>query len=88
MAFYIKKSVKPIEARELTIKNQAELMDWCGGMRGLDGGIRLKTPESDGQTQVCNTGSFIAKVYSEELGWHFYPIHHSYMSENYEEIKK
>jgi hypothetical protein len=86
MAFYIKKSVKPIEAKELTESNRDEIMAWCNGKRELDGGVILKTPESGQGTQVANTGDFIVKGYTEELGWHFWPVKPSYFHENYQEV--
>jgi hypothetical protein len=88
MPFYIKKSVKPIEAKQLTELNREELMEWCSGSKGLDGSIRLKTPESDGETQVAVTGDFIVKGYSEDLGWHFWPVKPSYFNENYQEVQQ
>jgi hypothetical protein len=88
MPFYIKKSVKPIEAKQLTELNREELMEWCCGSKGLDGSIRLKTPESDGETQVAATGDFIVKGYSEDLGWHFWPVKPSYFNENYQEVQQ
>lgn len=86
MKKYIKKSVEPREAWELTETNRDEVMQWCSGSKGIDGSIRLKTPESDNETQVAVTGDFIMKAYSEKLGWHFYPIKPDYMAENYKEI--
>jgi hypothetical protein len=86
MPFYIKKSVKPIEAKQLTEANRDKIMEWCSGLKGLDGGIRLKTPESNGETQVANTGDYIVKGYSEQQGWHFWPVKPDYFEENYQEI--
>lgn len=86
MAYYIKKLVKPVEAKELTETNQLEIIEWCSGLAGLDGSIRLKTPESEGETQTAKTGDFVVKGYSEELGWHFWPVKPSYFNESYEEI--
>jgi hypothetical protein len=86
MKKYIKKSVEPREAWQLTEKNQEEIMEWCGGKKGLDGSILFKTPESHGETQMAVTGDYIMKAYSENLGWHFYPIKPDYMEENYKEI--
>lgn len=86
MPFYIKKSVKPIEARELlsSIESQEEIIEWCYGKKGTDGSIYLKTPESNGETQLAVTGDFILKGYTEELGWHFWPVKPSYFNENYQ----
>lgn len=87
MKKYIRKNIKPIEAMELTISNREEVLEWLSGMgkKGPDGSIFLKTPESGEGTQIANTGSFIIKTYSEELGWHFYPVASDYFNENYEE---
>lgn len=87
MAFYVKKSVKPIEAKELTHTNQLEIMEWCCGKKGLDGSVKLKTPESEGQTQTAVSGDFIVKGYTEELGWHFWPVKPSYFNENYDKVR-
>lgn len=87
MAFYVKKINKPIEAKQLTERNQAELMEWCSGKKGLDGSIFLKTMESDGETQRAVTGDFIVKGYTEELGWHFWPVKPSYFEDNYEKVR-
>lgn len=88
MGYYIKKSNKPLEARELTERNQQELLEWLSGMgkEGPDGCIRLKTPESHDETQLAVTGDFIIKGYTKELGWHFWPVKPSYFHENYEEV--
>lgn len=83
MPFYIKKNVTPIEAKELTQTNREEIMEWCSGKKGLDGSIRLKTPESGEGTQNVVTGDFILKGYSEEEGWHFWPVKPGYFHENY-----
>ena len=87
MAFYVKKAVKPIEAKELTELNRDEIVEWCGGKKGLDGSIYLKTQESHGETQLAVTGDFIVKGYTEELGWHFWPVKPSYFKENYEKVR-
>jgi len=88
MAFYIKKSVTPLEAKQLTQTNRDEVMSWCNGKKGFDGSVLLKTPESDNETQMAVTGDFIVKGYTEELGWHFWPVKPSYFNENYEKIKE
>jgi hypothetical protein len=49
-----------------------------------DGGIFLKTPESNGETQLASFGDFIVKAYSEKLGWHFYPVKPDYFYDNYD----
>lgn len=86
MKKYIKKTVEPRNAWEFTHTNRDELMQWCGGKKGLDGTILLKTPESHGETQMAVVGDFIMQAYSEDLGWHYYPIKPDYMRENYKEI--
>ena len=87
MAFYVKKANKPVEAKQLTELNRGEVMEWCNGAKGLDGSIRLKTPESDGETQVAVTGDYIFKGYTEKLGWHFWPVKPDYVEENYDKVK-
>lgn len=86
MAFYLKKTVKPVEAKQLTHNNQAEIMEWCCGKKGLDGSVLLKTLESDGETQIAVTGDYIVKGYTALLGWHFWPVKPSYFEENYQEV--
>jgi hypothetical protein len=49
--------------------------------------VRLKTLESEGETQTAVTYDYIVKGHSEELGWHFWPVKPSYFEENYEKIK-
>jgi hypothetical protein len=49
-------------------------------------GLRLKTPESDGETQVASIGDYVFKGYTEELGWHFWPVKESYVREMYEPV--
>jgi hypothetical protein len=88
MPFYIKKSVKPIEANQLTELNREEVMEWCGGKKGPDGSIWLKTPESGEGSQIAVSGDFIVKGYTEELGWHFWPVKPSYFNENYQEVNQ
>ena len=88
MAFYIKKANKPVEAKLLTEFNRDEIMEWCSGKKGLDGSIRLKTPESDGETQVAYTGDYIIKGYSEIQVWHFWPVKPDWFNENYMEVKQ
>lgn len=86
MPFYIKKTIRPVEARELTDTNRSEIMGWCGGVEGPEGSIYLKTPESHGETQMASVGDFIIKGYTEELGWHFWPVKPSYFNENYQRV--
>jgi len=86
MAFYIKKEVEPREAKQLTEKNRDELMEWCSGKKGVDGSIMLKTPESGEGTQYVVSGDYIVKGYSEQEGWHFWPVKPGYFEENYKEV--
>jgi hypothetical protein len=88
MPYYIKKTVKPLEGYQLTETNRNELLEWCNGKKGLDGSIILKTPESGEGAQIVVTGDFIMKGYTEELGWHFWPVKPSYFNENYQEVGK
>lgn len=87
MGFYIKKEVEPREARQLTEINQEEIMEWCSGSKGPDGSIYLKTLESAGETQLALTGDYVVKGYSEQEGWHFWPVKPGYFEENYKEVK-
>lgn len=82
---YIKKANKPLDGIQLTEHNRTEVMEWLSGQgkEGPDGSIFLKTPESGEGTQIVHTGKFILKGYTEELGWHFWPVAESYMIENY-----
>jgi len=87
MAFYIKTTTEEREARELTELNREEVMAWCNGSKGPDGSIRLKTPESNNETQIAVSGDFIMKAYSDDLGWHFYPIKPDYFNKNYRKVR-
>lgn len=87
MAYYIKTNIEEREAKELTQFNQEEIMEWCNGKKGLDGSVLLKTPESNNETQMASTGDFIMKAYSDELGWHFYPIKPDYFNKNYKKVR-
>lgn len=87
MAFYVRKDVQEREARLLTETNRDEVMEWCGGKKGLDGMILFKTLESDGERQAAYTGDYIIKAYSEEEGWHFYPVKSGYFEENYRKVR-
>lgn len=86
---YIKKANKPLDGMELTERNRDEVLEWLSGAGkpGPDGSIFLKTPESGEGTQIVHTGKFILKGYTEQLGWHFWPVDSSYMEENYMEVK-
>lgn len=86
MKKYVKISVEPREAWQLTETNRDEVMKWCGGRKGLDGSILFKTLESGGETQMAVTGDFIMQAYSEAEGWHYYPVKPGYMAENYKEV--
>jgi hypothetical protein len=87
MAYYIKTNIEEREAKELTELNRDEVMEWCNGKKGPDGSIFLKTPESHGETQLAYTGDFIMKAYSDDLGWHFYPIKPDYFNNNYKKVR-
>lgn len=63
-------------------------MEWCGGKRGLDGSVLLKTPESTGETQMAVTGDYIMKGYTDLLGWHFWPIKPDYFELNYQQTNQ
>ncbi|MCW8309900.1 hypothetical protein K7A41_01545 [Sphingobacterium sp. InxBP1] len=84
---FIKKNIKPLEGVELTQLNRKQVLEWLSGngKEGPDGSIFLKTPESGEGTQIVHTGKFILKGYTEQLGWHFWPVDESYMAENYDE---
>jgi hypothetical protein len=86
MPFYIKKTVSPVEARQLTESNTKEMIEWCSGSEGPDGSIYLKTPESHGETQIASVGDFIIKGFTEDLGWHFWPVKPSYFNEHYQHV--
>ncbi len=49
-------------------------------------GMKLKTPESDNETQIISMGDFVFKGHSEKLGWHFWPVKPDYVAEHYEEL--
>lgn len=85
---FIKKSNTPKEGVLLTETNRKEVMEWLSGSgkEGPDGSIFLKTPESGEGTQIVHTGKFILKGFTEQLGWHFWPVDASYMEENYMEV--
>lgn len=85
---FIKKRNKPLDGVQLTETNRKEVMEWLSGSgkEGPDGSIYLKTPESGEGTQIVHTGKFILKGYTEQLGWHFWPVDESYMNENYMEV--
>ena len=87
MPFYVKKTVKPLEAMQLTDKNQSDTMEWCCGKKGLGGSVLLKTPESGDGTQMAVTGDYIVKGYTDDLGWHFWPVKPDYFEQNYEKVR-
>jgi len=49
-------------------------------------GMRLKTPESDGETQGANIGDYIVFGHSKELGKHCWPVKPDYFEGAYEEV--
>lgn len=50
-------------------------------------GLKLKTPESDGETQVASIGDYIVKGYSKEQGFHFWPVKPDYFESAYELVE-
>lgn len=81
MAFYIKKEVHPREARQLHEHNRDEIMEWCSGKKGPDGSIQFCD-----HNEMAKTGDYIMKDYSEDQGWHFYPVNAGLMEENYKKV--
>ena len=51
-------------------------------------GLKLKTPESGGETQIASIGDYIVFGHTEELGRHCWPVKPSYFNNAYEEINK
>ena len=50
-------------------------------------GIKIKTPESDGETQIAKINDYIVFGYSPELGRHFWPVKPDYFKLNYKRYK-
>tara|TARA_R110002153_G_C13032930_1_gene468933 strand:+ start:68 stop:496 length:429 start_codon:yes stop_codon:yes gene_type:complete len=53
----------------------------------IDNGLKLKTPESDGETQVASIGDWIVFGCSEELGRHCWPVKPDYFKAAYQPFK-
>jgi len=49
-------------------------------------GMKLKTPESGGETQIASIGDYIVKGNSPQLGDHFWPVKSDYFELNYDLI--
>ena len=49
-------------------------------------GLKLKTPESGGETQIANIGDYIVFGESEELGRHCWPVKSDYFKNAYQKI--
>jgi len=49
----------------------------------IKGGLDIKTLEGK---ITASVGDFIVKGYTDELGWHFWPVKPSYFNENYEKV--
>ncbi|OZI09172.1 hypothetical protein BWI93_05345 [Siphonobacter sp. BAB-5385] len=49
-------------------------------------GFQLKTKESGQGVQIASVGDYIVKGFTQELGWHFWPVKPSYFEENYFEV--
>ena len=75
---YRKKPVV-IEAMELkeSTSSQAECIAWCGGRKGLDGGVLIDTLEG---VMRASTGDYIIKGVNGE----FYPCKHDIFKKTYE----
>lgn len=63
---------------------QEKWEDYCAMIR--QDGFPLKTKESGEGTQIASIGDYIVKGFTEELGWHFWPVKPSYFEENYFEV--
>ena len=51
------------------------------------GFMKIKTPESHGETQNLNIGDYLVFGYSENLGMHCWPVEASYFDKNFEPCK-
>jgi hypothetical protein len=47
-------------------------------------GMKLKTPESGGETQIASIGDYIVFGYTKELGRHCWPVKPSYFEPSYD----
>lgn len=59
-------------------------LDYCDIVRR--DGFDLKTKESGEGVQIASIGDYIVKGFTQELGWHFWPVKPSYFEENYFEV--
>tara|TARA_R110000851_G_scaffold179750_1_gene326912 strand:- start:179 stop:490 length:312 start_codon:yes stop_codon:yes gene_type:complete len=50
-------------------------------------GLKLKTPESGGETQIASIGDYIVFGYTKELGKHCWPVKPSYFKSAYDVLK-
>ena len=50
-------------------------------------GMKLKTPESGGETQIASMGDYIVFGYTKELGRHCWPVKPSYFESAYNVLK-
>tara|TARA_R110000787_G_scaffold257894_1_gene363100 strand:- start:47 stop:361 length:315 start_codon:yes stop_codon:yes gene_type:complete len=51
-------------------------------------GLKIKTPESGGETQIASIGDYIVFGHTKELGRHCWPVKPSYFNNAYTEINK
>ena len=49
-------------------------------------GLKLKTPESGGETQIASMGDYIVFGESKELGRHCWPVKPDYFENAYEKV--
>jgi hypothetical protein len=52
----------------------------------LRDGLKLKTPESGGETQIASIGDYIVFGYSEKLGKHCWPVKPDYFELAYDKL--
>lgn len=50
-------------------------------------GLKLKTPESGGETQIASIGDYIVFGYTSKLGKHCWPVKPSYFENAYDVIE-
>jgi hypothetical protein len=50
-------------------------------------GLKLKTPESGGETQIASIGDYIVFGHTKELGRHCWPVKPSYFEAAYDILK-
>jgi hypothetical protein len=49
-------------------------------------GLKLKTPESGGETQIASIGDYIVFGHSEKLGRHCWPVKSDYFEGAYDKL--